>query len=292
MYKKNKSGINHTQLPKKSVYLPGFKNIFLLIVTLSAFAIGCKKDAVTQTAPNSPSITTISDATLATDVDPIPLNLGTAADFTILSKTGISLTGSSSITGDIGVSPIAATAITGFGLTLDPSTQFSTTPIVTGKVYAASYSSPTPSKMTTAISDMETAFIQANKRIWPRPITEKYTGNLTGRDLPPGLYKWSTGVLINSAGVILRGQADDVWVFQIAQNLTVANGAIVTLKGGALSKNVFWVVSGKATLGTTVNFKGNILSKTLISVNTGAHVTGRLLAQTAVTLHANTIIPK
>ena len=112
-----------------------------------------------------------------------------------------------------------------------------------------------------------------------------------GKTLVPGLYKWSTGVLVTNAGVTLNGQADDVWVFQIAQNLTINNGAIIHLSGGALAKNVFWVVSGKATLGTTVNFSGVILSKTLISLNTSAKVTGRLLAQTAVTLIANTVKP-
>jgi hypothetical protein len=105
------------------------------------------------------------------------------------------------------------------------------------------------------------------------------------------LYKWSTGVLITNAGVTLSGGPNDVWVFQIAQNLTVNNSAIITLAGGAQAKNVFWVVSGKATLGTTVNFKGIILSKTLISLNTNAKVTGKLLAQTAVTLIANSVHP-
>jgi len=102
----------------------------------------------------------------------------------------------------------------------------------------------------------------------------------------------STGVLISSAGVTLNGLADDVWVFQIAQNLTVDNAAIIHLTGGAQAKNIFWVVSGKATLGTTVNFSGVVLSKTLISLNTNAKVTGRLLAQTAVTLIANTVKPQ
>ena len=146
-------------------------------------------------------------------------------------------------------------------------------------------------KMTTAISDMKTAFTKANGRTFPAPLTEKFAGDLSGRTLHPGLYKWGTGVLISGVGVKLSGLADDVWVFQIAKNLTVSNGAIITLEGGAQAKNIFWVVSGKATLGTAVNFKGNILSKTLISVNTGSKVTGRLLAQTAVTLIADDVYP-
>ena len=231
-------------------------------------------------------------AATSNDVDPAPVNLGTAANFTILSESGISTTGVTSITGDIGVSPIASTAITGFGLIMDASNQFSLTPIVIGKVYAANYAPPTPSKMTTAISDMKTAFTAANGRTFPAPIVAAYAGDISGRTLAPGLYKWSTGVLISSAGVTLNGLADDVWVFQIAQNLTVDNAAIIHLTGGAQAKNIFWVVSGKATLGTTVNFSGVVLSKTLISLNTNAKVTGRLLAQTAVTLIANTVKPQ
>lgn len=69
----------------------------------------------------------------------------------------------------------------------------------------------------------------------------------------------------------------------------MGNAAIVTLSGGAQAKNVFWQVAGQATLGTTSNFKGIILSKTLIAFNTGAAISGRALAQTAVTLNATAI---
>jgi len=116
-----------------------------------------------------------------------------------------------------------------------------------------------------------------------------YAGDSSGQTLTPGLYKWGTGVLITSAGVTLTGGADDVWIFQISQNLTVENSAIVTLSGGAQAKNIFWQVDGQATLGTAANFKGNLLTQTLISFNTGAQMTGRALAQTAVTLNATTI---
>lgn len=218
------------------------------------------------------------------------VNLGTAINFVTLTKSGISTTGVSAISGDIGVSPAAATAITGFGLIMDATNQFSHTPIVTGKVYAADYSAPTPSNLTTAVGDMETAYTTANNLVTPAPVVNLYAGDISGRTLPQGLYKWSTGLLITNAGVTLSGDANDTWVFQIAQNLTVNNSAIITLTGGAQAKNIFWVVAGQATLGTNVIFNGNILSKTLISLNTGTKVTGRLFAQTAVTINASTII--
>ncbi len=223
-------------------------------------------------------------------VGPTAVNLGTAGDFAILSKAGISTTGVTSIMGDIGVSPAAATAMTGFGLIMDTNGQSSHTPIVTGKAYAADYAAPTPAKMTQAVSDMETAFTTANGLTTPAPIVGLYNGDISGRILPPGLYKWSTGVLVTSAGVTLTGGPNDTWVFQIAQNLTINNNAKITLLGGAQAKNIFWVVSGQATIGSNANVSGNILSKTLVSMNTGSRLTGRLLAQTAVTLNASTVV--
>jgi hypothetical protein len=214
-----------------------------------------------------------------------PVNLGTAGNFVILAKTGISTTGTTSIVGNIGVSPIAATAITGFGLILDRSGQFSTSSRVVGKVYAANYAVPTPSVMSTAIGDMQTAYTNAAGRTLP-DYTELGTGNIGGMTLKPGLYKWSSGVII-PADVTLSGGPNDVWVFQIAQNLVVSSGKKVILSGGAQAKNVFWQVAGQTTLGTTSVFNGNILSKTLIAMNTGATLNGKALAQTAVTLIAN-----
>lgn len=223
-------------------------------------------------------------------VGPTAVNLGTAGNFAILTKSGISTTGVTSITGDIGVSPASATALTGFGLIMDTNGQSSHTPIVSGKAYASDYAAPTPAKMTTAVSDMETAFTTANGLTTPAPIVGLYAGDISGRILPAGLYKWSTGVLVTNAGVTLTGGPNDTWVFQIAQNLTINNNAKITLLGGAQAKNIFWVVTGQATLGSNSDVSGIILSKTLISLNTGAKVNGRLLAQTAVTLNASTVI--
>jgi hypothetical protein len=234
--------------------------------------------------------TLVANFSLVAGIGPGQINLGTAGDFSILTKSGISTTGVTSVGGNIGVSPASSTAITGFGLIMDASGQFSNTPIVTGSVFAADYSAPTPAKMTTAVNDMQTAFTTANNLVTPAPIVDLYAGDISGRILPPGLYKWGTGVLISNAGVTLTGGPNDTWVFQIAQDLTVNNSAIVTLLGGAQAKNIFWVVTGQATLGSNVDFSGDILSKTLISLNTGAKVTGKLLAQTAVTLNASTVV--
>jgi hypothetical protein len=217
----------------------------------------------------------------------LPVNLGTAGNFVILSKSGISTVPTSAITGDIGVSPISSTAITGFSLTRSFNGQFARSAQVTGKVYAANYRAPTPANLTTAIGNMQTAYTDAAGRTLPN-FTELGAGQIGGLTLVPGLYKWSTDVLISS-DVTLSGGPNDVWIFQIAGKITQASGTKIHLAGGALAKNIFWQAAGLVALGTTSHFEGIIMSKTLISLATGASINGRLLAQTAVTLQGNVV---
>lgn len=230
----------------------------------------------------------LSGPTALLAAGPASVNLGSAGNFTILAKTGISTTGITSIVGDIGVSPAAATYITGFALALPVASAFSTSALVTGKVYAPGYADPTPSNITTAVSDMQTAYTDAMGRTNPT-ATELGAGNIGGMTLAPGLYKWGTGVTIPT-DVTLSGGANDIWIFQIAQNLDVSSAARVVLTGGAQAGNIFWVVAGQTTLGTTAVFNGNILDQTAIVLNTGAVLNGRALAQSQVTLDANTVL--
>ena len=218
---------------------------------------------------------------------PLPVDLGTAGNYVILAKAGISTVPTSDITGDLGVSPAAASYITGFALTEDPSNVFSTSSQVTGSVYAADYDPPTPDNLTTAVSDMELAFTDAAGR--PPDVTELGGGDIGGRTLAPGTYQWSTGLLIPT-DVTLTGNETDIWIFQVAKNLTMSSATNVVLEGGALAKNIFWKVSGVVALGTTAHFEGIILSQTAITLDTGASINGRLLAQTAVTLESNIVV--
>jgi len=215
------------------------------------------------------------------------VNLGLASNYVILAKTGISTVPNSVITGNIGVSPIDATALTGFSLTEDATKQFSNSTQIIGKAYASNYTSPTPENLTTAMSNMETAYTDAAGRA--ANYTELYSGDLSGKTLTAGVYKWGTGVLINS-DVTLHGNANDVWIFQISEGITQASNTKIILTGGAQAKNVFWQTAATVSIGTGSHFEGNILSMTNIALSTNASITGRLFAQTAVTLDASTVV--
>jgi hypothetical protein len=218
---------------------------------------------------------------------PGAVDLGAASGFVILAKSAISTGPASTITGNLGLSPAAASGITGFALAADATNVFSTSPQVTGKVFAADYAVPTPSNLTTAVSNMETAFTDAAGRA-PK-ATELGAGNIGGMTLSAGVYRWGTGLHIPK-NVTLNGSATDVFIFQIAQNLTVSSGTKVVLTGDVAPKNIFWQVSGSADLDTTSHLEGVILCQTSIALHTGATINGRLMAQTAVSLEANTVV--
>ena len=218
---------------------------------------------------------------------PASVVLGVAGNFAILAKSGISTVPYSAVTGDIGVSPIDQTGITGFSETMDASHTFATSFQVTGKIYAADYSPFTPTQMTTAVSNMEAAYSDAAGRTLP-DATELGAGEIGGLTIVPGLYKWGTGVLI-STNVTLSGGPNDRWIFQIAGGLTLASAKSVILAGGATAKNIVWQVFGSVDLGTTSHFEGVVLCQTDINLRTGASVNGRLLAQTDVNLDQNAV---
>lgn len=243
---------------------------------------------LTDLAGNSLALLSIGFTT-GSDVSssPAKVDLGTAGNYVILAKTGISTTGTTKITGDIAVSPEARTAITGFSETLAPDGTFATSSLVTGQLFAADMTSPTPDGLTTAVSNMETAYSDAAGRVDP-DFTELGAGEIGGLTLDPGLYKWGTGVLVTS-DVTLNGSASDVWIFQIGQDLKLEDGKAIVLTGGALPENVFWQVAGEVTLQAGTTFNGVMLGQTAIVVKSGAVINGRALAQTAVTLISNDV---
>lgn len=213
------------------------------------------------------------------------VNLGSSGDYVILAKTAISNNATSALTGDLGLSPAATSYITGLALT--NATGFATSAQVNGIIYAADMADPTPTTLTTAVNNMITAYNDAAGRSLP-DFVELGTGIIGGYTLAPGLYKWTSTVTIPT-DITISGSATDVWIFQIAGDLTMSSAVNITLSGGAMAKNIFWQVAGQATIGTTAHFEGIILSMTGITFQTGASMNGRALAQTAVVLDGNTI---
>jgi len=223
---------------------------------------------------------------------PAAVNLGSAGNFVILAKTGVSTVPNSIVTGNIGVSPAARVGLTGWSLIAEPTdTYFTSAQVVApGKLYAAdNVGGATSANLTTAVLDMQTAYTAAMS---PSPTSAATTdvgaGTVTGLTLVPGVYRWGSNVTIPT-DLTLSGAADDVWIFQITGNLDISPATKVVLAGGAQASNIFWVVAGQTTIGTTAVFNGNILDQTAIVLNTGATLNGRALAQSAVTLDASTV---
>jgi hypothetical protein len=238
-----------------------------------------------------------SAVTFATADDQV--NLGSAENYVILTKTGITTVPDSVITGDIGVSPIAATAMTGFSLIMDSGGDFSTSSQLhgTGMAFAADYAGPIATRLTTAVSDMETAYTDAAGR----PNTDDARTNLgagilggifggdTGK-LTPGVYTFGTDVEI-AADIYFEGTgaATDVFIIQMTGNLLQTANTKMTLSNGALAKNIFWQVAGEVVVGEGADIQGVLLVKTAVTFKTKSSMSGRVLAQTACTLQVATM---
>ena len=209
------------------------------------------------------------------------VDLGVAGNFAILSKTGITNVYKSAITGDIGTSPITGAAL------------LVSCAEVSGTIYTVDAAGPLPCRvtsatmLTTAVGDMQAAYTDAAGRINP-DFLNLGAGSIGGLTLSPGLYKWTSSVVIPT-DVTISGGPNDVWIFQVAGTLIMSSAVNITLTGGAQAKNIFWQTAGAVTFGTTSHFEGNILGKTGINLKTGASINGRMLAQTAVTLQMNTV---
>jgi len=224
--------------------------------------------------------------TITAGLGPAPVLLGTASNFVILAKSAISNTITSVITGNLGLSPAATTAITGFSLI--PVSGAALSAQVTGIVYAADMAPPTPANLTVAVLAMEAAYTDAAGRLLPDFNEEGVAGDIGGLTLTAGLHNW-TGAVAISSGIVFSGSANDVWILQVNGALTQAASVTIALTGGAQAKNIFWQVSGAVTVGASAHFEGILLGLGAVTLGTGASVNGIILTQTAVTLDSNTV---
>lgn len=241
------------------------------------------------------------------------VDLLSAANYVILDEATVTftpiatITTTATITGDVGVSPAAASFMTGFTLALDPASCFSTSTQVVGKLYAADYSSvngcatattDTATILTTAVGDKNAAYSAA----LGKPLSggglitacpgggamSDGTGGGSGGPIVAGVYNCAVNVTI-PGDLTLNGNATDVWVFQITGTLSQAGATNVLLTGGALPQNVFWIVSNGVSVGAGAHMEGVVMSATNISLITGATVNGRLFGRTGVLMDSNAV---
>jgi hypothetical protein len=258
------------------------KIVPILVILLIGVVYSCDSDM--EFIEEANSINNIDQRPVATKTTSggggVNLNLvdlGSAENFAILSKTAITNVTTSSIIGDVGASPI-----TGAALLIDCSE-------VQGIIYTtdgAGQSCPgqrltNGPLLTLAVVDMEAAYVEAAGR--PNPIQVNLGGGSIGGDtLIAGVYKWTTDLEITT-DITLSGSPDDVWIFQVAGKINMAAAMTINL-AGAKAENIFWQSAGDVTLGTSSNFEGTILGMKSISLLTGASLNGRVFSQTAAVL--------
>jgi hypothetical protein len=226
------------------------------------------------------------------------VDIGTAGSFVILAKAGITNVRDSVITGDVGVSPIAASSMTAFDLILDSSTTFSTSNQVIGIVKAADYANPTSFELTTAVSDMEAAYTSAAGRVTTPGLYDTNSGasynnvgggKIGGKTLTTGVYTFTKDVDISGGNLTFSGTATDVFIIQTTGSIIQEASTKVVLSGGALAKNIFWQVAGVVEVSADSHMKGIILAATSVTFITGSSLEGRIFSQTYVALQMATI---
>ena len=201
----------------------------------------------------------------------LPVVLNSAKSFVVLAGATITSTGPTSVTGDLGVSP--GSAVVGFP---------------PGNIVGIEHVGDTTAS--NAIFDLTAAYNDAAGRVLC-PVS--VAGNLGGMTLAPGLYKSTSSLAISSGDLVLdaKGDADALFIFQMASTLTTTSARQVILINGAQAGNVYWQVGTSATLGSTSSFFGTIMADQAITMETGATLTGRALARiAAVTLDSNVIV--
>lgn len=207
---------------------------------------------------------------------PAPVDLGSTAHFTILAGAAITTTGGGIINGDVGASPITGAAV------------HLTQAQVNGTIYVVDAAGPAgsviaPSLLSAAKGDLTAAINDAAGRT-PAPtgpFLNPGAGNMAGLSLVAGLYKFTSTASIAGGNLTLTGGPNDVWIFQIADDLEVGSTAQVILAGGAQARNIFWQVGTSATIGTFAVFEGTILASQAITMNTSSTMDGRALAFSA-----------
>ena len=229
----------------------------------------------------------------AQDVRQVVVPLGSTSSFAILASAAITNIPTSSITGDIGLTPDTGSNISGFSEPM-------TCPEVIGKVYAVDVTGPAcalndPVLLANAKTDAGIAFINARAAV--RGTPQAISGDLNGLTLYPGLYESGTSLEISPGGILYldaQGDGNAVFILRSATSITTSATSEVVLAGDAKAANIYWTAGSAVTLGTNSIMKGTLIAGTSISLLTGANLEGRALNQgaaaEAVTLDSCTIV--
>ena len=243
------------------------KNLFTNLAIASVVVFGaCKKDTNNTSSTGTPlmviPVQTTAQATVA---------MGGASTLAILAGSAISSTGATNITGNMGLSP--GSSVGGFPPGILIGTQHINDAIATQ-----------------AKLDLTAAYNDAAGRTATDIVT--LSGNIGGLTLTPGLYKSTSSLAISSGDLTFdaKGNANAVFIIQIASTLTTTSGRKVILSGGASASNIFWQVGSSATFGTTSVFKGTVMAMQSITFDTGASLNGRGLARTGAVVMAGNVI--
>jgi hypothetical protein len=217
-------------------------------------------------------------------------DLGTAANYTILTQTGLTAKLTSQIVGDVAYDGPDSTP-TGFelsqyGATL-ASTDYTTSPRIDGgNMYATNYSATTQGQISQAITDRDAAFTQA---IGLSGAPQSGTDVVDGTVFTPGFYQWGASFALTTQ-MVLSGNETDVWVFKMGA-LTMSGTSSIFLTGGAIANNVFWYSASAATFADGSNMVGNVLVETTVTVADNVQTLySNLYAKTGVTLGANSLV--
>lgn len=213
---------------------------------------------------------------------PAAISLGSTVGFAIFTQSGVTNVSSSIIHGDIGLSASPSTALVGFDQASPEADGSESSPQVTGRILDTSSPAPIPTDLAAAATQFETAYTDAATRQNPDKLNLG-EGNIGGLTLAPGLYKWTESLTISS-DLILKGNANDVWIFQVADDLFVSSDRKILLEG-ANHRNVYWQVAGQTVIGSSAHFEGILLSKSSVTLMNGAAINGRILAKGRVHLH-------
>jgi hypothetical protein len=248
----------------KKIIMKMNKLFTALALSSVALFVACNND---DPKPNSnPNVVPVQ----TTSMTPVPM-AGTS-NLAVLAGSAVTNTGATNITGDLGLSP--GTSVGGFP------------PGILNGILRINDAIATQAKL-----DLTAAYNDAAGRTSTDIVT--LSGNIGGLTLTPGLYKSTSSLAISSGDLTFdaKGNADAVFIIQIASTLTTTSGRKVILSGGASAANIFWQVGSSATLGTTSVFKGTIMAMQSITLNTGATLTGKALARNGgVTMAGNTIV--